>query len=123
MSYFQAGQICDYIQTRWGAAKLLDMVHSYAHVVSTREVIQKNLGMSPEEFDKQFQAWLYGRLQSTLGSFDQWHERLSDLAKLAHDKRYDDVIQEGDAVIRLYPAYVYDANAYEFLARSAAGKG
>jgi tetratricopeptide (TPR) repeat protein len=123
VSYFEAGQICDYIQSRWGAARLLDMAHAYAHVVSTREVVEKNLGMSPEEFDKQFQAWLYGRLQSTLGSFDQWHERLSHLARLAHDKRYDDVIQEGDAVIRLYPAYVYDANAYELLAEAQLATG
>jgi cellulose synthase operon protein C len=123
VSYFQAGQICDYIQSRWGAAKLLDMVHAYAHVVSTREVIQKNLGLSPEEFDKQFQGWLYGRLQSTLGSFDRWRERLSNLARLARDKRYDDVIHEGDAVIRLYPSYVYDANAYEFLAEAQLAKG
>jgi len=123
VSYFQAGQICDYIQSRWGAAKLLDMVHAYAHVVSTREVVEKSLGMSPEEFDKQFQAWLYGRMQSTLGSFDQWHERLSNLARLAHDKRYDAVIHEGEAVIRLYPAYVYDANAYELLAEAQLAKG
>ena len=123
VSYFQAGQICDYIQSRWGAAKLLDMVRAYAHVVSTREVIQKNLGLSPEEFDKQFQAWLYGRLQSTLGTFEQWHERLSKLARLARDKRYDDVIHEGDAVIRLYPSYVYDDNAYEFLAQAQLAKG
>ena len=123
VSYFQAGQICDYIQTRWGAAKLLDMVHAFAHVVSTREVVQKSLGMAPEEFDKQFQAWLYGRVQNTLNSFDEWHRRLASLAKLDHDKRYDDVIKEGDAVIRLYPAYVYDANAYEFLAEAQLAKG
>jgi tetratricopeptide (TPR) repeat protein len=123
VSYFQAGQICDYIQTRWGAAKLLDMVHSYAHVVSTREVIQKNLGVSAEEFDKQFQAWLYGRVQSTLDSFDDWHHRLTNLAKLARDKRYDDIAREGEAVIRLYPSYVYDANAYEFLAEAQLAKG
>jgi cellulose synthase operon protein C len=123
VSYFQAGQICDYIQNRWGAAKLLDMVHAYAHVVSTREVIQKNLGMSAEEFDKQFQAWLYGQLQGTLASFDQFHGKLKDLAKASHDKRYDDVIRAGDAVIRLYPAYVYDANAYEFLAEAQLAKG
>jgi tetratricopeptide (TPR) repeat protein len=123
VSYFQAGQICDYIQSRWGAAKLLDMVHAYAHVVSTGEVIQKNLGMSAAEFDKQFQAWLYGRVQSTVGSFDDWHQRLASLAKLEHDQRYDDVIREGDAVIRLYPDYVYDANAYEFLSEAQLAKG
>ena len=30
VSYYQAGRICDYIQDRWGADKLLDMVHSFA---------------------------------------------------------------------------------------------
>ena len=30
VSYYQAGRICDYIKERWGADKLLDMVHSYA---------------------------------------------------------------------------------------------
>ena len=122
VSYFQAGRICDYIQSRWGDAKLLDMVHSYAHVVSTREVIQKDLGMSAEEFDRQFQAWLYERVHATVASFDEWHKRLASLAKLAQDKQYDAVIRDGDAVIRLYPDYVYDANPYEFLAEAYLAK-
>jgi cellulose synthase operon protein C len=122
VSYFQAGQICDYIDSRWGDARLLAMVHSYAHVVSTREVIQKDLGMSTEEFDRQFQAWLYDRVHGTVGAFDEWHKRLAGLAKSAQDKQYDDVIRDGDGVIRLYPDYVYDANAYEFLAEAYLAK-
>jgi tetratricopeptide (TPR) repeat protein len=122
VSYFEAGRICDYIGGRWGEAKLLDMVHSYAHVVSTREVIQKNLGMSAEDFDQQFQAWLYDRVHETVASFDEWHKRLASLARLAQDKQYDAVIRDGDAVLRLYPDYVYDANAYEFLAEAYLAK-
>ena len=61
VSYFQAGRICDYIQSRWGADKLLDMVHSFAQVQTTPDVIQQNLGMSAEEFDKQFMDWLNKR--------------------------------------------------------------
>ena len=30
VSYFQAGRVCDYIQSRWGDDKLLDMVHTFA---------------------------------------------------------------------------------------------
>ena len=44
VSYYQAGRICDYIQNRWGADKLLDMVHSFAQLKTTPEVIQENLG-------------------------------------------------------------------------------
>jgi hypothetical protein len=123
VSYFQAGQICDYISSRWGDAKLLDMVHDYAHVVSTREVIQKTFNMSVEEFDKQFQAWLYEKVKVPVASFDEWHRRLATLAKQAQGGQYDEVLRDGDAVIRLYPQYVYDANAYEFLAAAYLAKG
>ena len=58
VSYFQAGKICSYIAEKWGYSKLLDMIHSFAKLETTPEVIQNNLGMSPEEFDKQFLAWL-----------------------------------------------------------------
>src|SRR6266446_5426254 len=38
VSYYQAGRICDYIQSRWGADKLLDMVHSFAQLKTTPDV-------------------------------------------------------------------------------------
>jgi tetratricopeptide (TPR) repeat protein len=122
VSYFQAGQICDFIHNRWGDAKLLDMVHAYARVVSTREVIQQVLGVSAENFDQQFQSWLYGHVQGTLTSFDEWRTRLAQLAQAAQNRQYDDVIKNGDVVIRLYPDYVYDANAYELLAQAYQAK-
>ena len=87
VSYFQAGRICDYIQDRWGADKLLDMVHSFAQLKTTPEVIQQNLGMSPEEFDKQFHGLALqgrgqnGRVISTSGATS-----LKELAELAKDK-------------------------------------
>jgi cellulose synthase operon protein C len=123
VSYFQAGRICDYIQDKWGADKLLDMVHSYARRVSTRDTIQQVLGLSAEDFDKQFQAWLYDGVQETVSHFDEWRKRLTHLAQLAQGKQYDEVVREGDAVIRLYPDYVYDANAYEFLAEAHLAQG
>ena len=35
VSYFQAGRICDYIQSRWGDDRLLDMVHSFGERKNT----------------------------------------------------------------------------------------
>ena len=118
VSYFEAGRICDYIQDRWGAEKLNDIVHSYAQRQSTREAIEQNLGLTTEAFDKVFQAWLYASVSTTVAGFDEWHQRLAQLAALARDQRYDEVIRTADAVIRLYPDYVYEANAYEMLAQA-----
>jgi tetratricopeptide (TPR) repeat protein len=83
--------------------------------VSTRDTIQQVLGVSAEDFDTQFQAWLYDSVRNTVSHFDEWRKRLEQLADLAQSKQYAEVIRQGDAVIRLYPDYVYDANAYEFL--------
>ncbi len=122
VSYFQAGRICDYIQDRWGAGKLLDLVHSFAARMTTREAIQQNLEMSAEQFDGEFQRWLDEKVRDTVANFDQWHRGLARLAELAKANRHDDVIREADAVIRLYPDYVYEANAYEFLAAAYVAK-
>jgi cellulose synthase operon protein C len=118
VSYYQAGRICDYIQKRWGADKLLEMAHSFAKVETTANVIQQDLGMTSGEFDKQFLAWLDGDVGKTAANFDQWHDNLKTLAESAKLHRTDDVIMEGQQSRNLYPDYIYDANSYEFLAEA-----
>src|ERR1700722_3689376 len=59
VSYFEAGRMCDYIQQHFGAQKLLDLVQQFAIPRSTPEAVRTVLGMAPEAFDKEFQAWLY----------------------------------------------------------------
>jgi tetratricopeptide (TPR) repeat protein len=116
VSYYQAGRICDYIQSRWGADKLLDMVHSFAHIRTTPDVIQENLGISADEFDKQFMDWLVDDVGKTVKNFDHWRVGIEHLAKLDKDKNYDEVLKDGPQVLSLYPQYIYEANAYEFIA-------
>jgi tetratricopeptide (TPR) repeat protein len=124
VSYYQAGKICDYIQDHWGADKLLDFVHSYAKSnMTTPQAFQDNLGMSTEDFDKQFLAWLYASTADVTSHFDEWHDKLKALAAEAQANNYDAVIKDGPVVIQLYPEYVYDANAYEFLAQADLAKG
>jgi tetratricopeptide (TPR) repeat protein len=123
VSYYQAGEICDYIQNRWGANKLLEMAHSFAKVEPTADVIQQDLGLSAAEFDKQFLAWLDGRVGRSAANFDEWRKSLKNLAEEAKAHRSDDVIQQGQQVRDLYPDYVYDANAYEFLAEAYEAEG
>ncbi|MGD0126124.1 MAG: tetratricopeptide repeat protein [Terriglobia bacterium] len=123
VSYFQAGRICDFIQGRWGDAKLLAMVQSFANRKTTSEAIQKDLGMSPQDFDAQFQAWLYADLGKTAAGFDKWRESLKTLAASAKAGDHDQVLKQGEEVRRMYPQYVEDANAYEFLADAHLAKG
>lgn len=123
VSYYQAGRICDYIQKRWGADKLLEMAHSYAKVETTEAVIQQDLGMTAVDFDKQFLAWLDGDVGKAAANFDQWHENLKTVAEAAKEHKYDEVIVEGQQTRNLYPDYIYDANPYEFLAEAYQATG
>jgi Tfp pilus assembly protein PilF len=123
VSYYQAGRICDYIKSRWGANKLLDMVHSFAQRKTTPEVIRQDLGLTPQEFDKQFLDWLDKDVGETVANFDKWRTSLKDLVEQAKNKNYDEVLREGDEVRRMYPDYVYAANPYEFMAEADLAKG
>jgi tetratricopeptide (TPR) repeat protein len=123
VSYFQAGSICDYIKERWSDDKLLEMAHSFAESKTTSEVIQKDLQMPPKEFDEAYIAWLEKRVGQTATNFDAWAKELRNLAALAKQNQNDAVVKTAPEVMRLYPMYVGDANAYEFMADAQLAKG
>jgi tetratricopeptide (TPR) repeat protein len=123
VSYFQAGTICDFIEAKWSEDKLLDMVHSFAHLQTTAQAIQQNLGMSTEQFDQQYLAWINQKYGTEAAHFDEWKVKLKALVAAAEQKQYDTVLQQGPAVIAMYPEYVDDANAYELVAEADKARG
>jgi glutathione S-transferase len=123
VSYWQAGTICDYIAERWGNDALLGMVHSYAALKTTPEAIEANLHETADQFDKDYMGWLDKRVGTTVANFDTWRTQLKALVAMSEKKDDDGVIAAALAVIKLYPEYVEDANAYEFLANAQLVKG
>ena len=123
VSYFQAGSICDFIKVKWGEEKLLDMVHSYARLQTTQQAIEQNLDLSAEEFDKQYLAWIDQKYGTEAAHFDEWRAKLKALVAAAQQKEYATVLQQGPAVIAMYPEYVDDASAYELMAEAARATG
>jgi tetratricopeptide (TPR) repeat protein len=123
VSYFQAGSICDFVKAKWGEEKLLDMVHSYAKSQTTEQVVQQDLGLAPEEFDKQYLAWIDKKYGAEAAHFDEWREKLKALVAAAQQKQYDVILAQGPAVLAMYPEYVGDANVYELMADADKAKG
>jgi cellulose synthase operon protein C len=116
VSYFQAGSICDFISEKWGESKLLDMVHSYAKLATTTQAIQQDLRLSPQEFDKQYQAWIDKQYGAEAAHFDEWRTRLREIVAAEERHDYLTVLKELPTVLQLYPQYVDDANAYVLMA-------
>lgn len=122
VSYFQAGSICDFVAEKWSEDKLLDLVHSYAQLKTTSQAIQQNLGLAPEDFDKQYLAWIDRKYGGEAAHFDAWREKLKALVAAAKQSQYDTILRDGPAVVEMYPEYVGDASAYELIADAAKAK-
>jgi len=123
VSYFQAGTICDFIGEEWDEGKLLDMVHSFAQLQTTPQSIQLNLGLTPEQFDLQYAAWIDKKYGNEATHFEEWHEKLKTLVAAAEQKQNDQVLQQGPAILGLYPEYVDEANVYELMADAYKARG
>jgi tetratricopeptide (TPR) repeat protein len=98
-------------------------VHSFGALKTTPEAIEANLHEKPEQFDKDYTAWMDERYGATVANFAKWREQLKALVEMAKAKNDDGVIAAAPAVVQLYPEYVGDANAYEFLADADLIKG
>ena len=123
VSYFQAGKICNFIDEKWGYGKLLAMIQDFKELKPTPEVIEKEFQMKPEEFDRQFLAWLNNQTEKTVYGFDTWKKQIRVVADDAKAKKWDEVIKEGNAIRDLYPEYVEAGSVYEFLAEAWIAKG
>ena len=123
VSYFQAGKICSYIAEKWGYGKLLDIMHAYAKLKTTPEIFQEVIGMSTEDFDKQFLAWLEAQTKSPVEHFAEWQKQIKTMVEDLRAKKYDDVIHEGTAIHDFYPDYVEAGSVYELLADAYTAKG
>ncbi|MBM3734515.1 MAG: tetratricopeptide repeat protein [Acidobacteria bacterium] len=116
VSYFQAGKICDYINEKWGYDTLLAMMHSFGARKTTPEVIELHLKLKPEEFDKQFLAWLDGHTKKTVDGFGDWTKKIKQATQLKRENKLDEAVKLAVEARDLYPDYIEAANAYELLA-------
>jgi cellulose synthase operon protein C len=123
VSYFQAGSICDFVKEKWGEEKLLDMAHSYAKLQTTPQVIHQNLGIAPDDFDKQYLAWIGQKYGTETAHFDEWRQKLKALFAAAQQNQYDVVLEQGPAILAMYPEYVDEANVYILMADADKAKG
>ena len=123
VSYFEAGQMCDYIGQRWGEHKLLDMIHEFAKNRPTVDVIRDQLKIEPEQFDKDFMAVIDKEFGKTVAGFADWTKQVREINALVKDGKTDEVIAKGKAAEGLYPDYVEAGNVYSFVADACIKKG
>jgi hypothetical protein len=123
VSYFEGGKICTFIVQKWGWDKILAMIHDFGENRTTPDVIEKEFGMKPEEFDKQFLAWLEPQVKTTVDHFDEWAKLIRAVNEDAKAKKWDELIPQAEQAEAWYPDYVEAGSPYEFLADAWKAKG
>jgi len=123
VSYFQGGRVITFIVEKWGYNTILAMIADYAKNMSTPEVIEKELKLKPEEFDKQFLPWLEAQTKKTVDGLDAWTKAVRSLNESSKAKEWDKVITLGVSIRDIYPDYVEAGSVYEFLATAYTEKG
>ncbi|WP_437534290.1 tetratricopeptide repeat protein [Sorangium sp. So ce726] len=63
MAYFAASQIVVFMAGEFGFPKVVSMLPRWAAGKRTQEVVKESLGISAEELDRRFRAWLKPRLE------------------------------------------------------------
>ncbi len=70
LSYFEAGQACEFIDKEFGFPSILTMLKAFKDGQSLPAVLTGALRLSPQEFDKRFNDFLQSRFGSALKSVD-----------------------------------------------------
>jgi cellulose synthase operon protein C len=116
VSYFEAGRIIDYINMKYGWAKVMEMMRGYAALQTTPQVFESALHVKCEEFDREFLEWLQAQHRKPIDNFERWKKEIHALQQAAAAKKFDEVIERGPAVREMYTEYVDLGSAYELLA-------
>lgn len=118
VSYYQGGRTITYIVQKWGYDTVLNMIHDYAANMTTTQVIEKELKITPEEFDKQFIPWVEAQTKTTVDNFDTWVKGVRSINDEVKTKDWGAVIKEGTGIRDLYADYVDPGSVYEALAQA-----
>ena len=88
--YYQAQLICTYINETFGFDKIIQMLLLYRQEKKDSEVFRIALGLSLDQFDKQFTAWLQKNVFAKINVFPSINSKtLSDLRDLVEENPRD----------------------------------
>lgn len=123
VSYFQAGSVCDFIHEKHGWPKLAGMMKAFRETTTTADVVKRELQLEPEEFDRQFLAWLDAKYGRTVASFDEWTKGMKALAGAAKAGKWEEAAAASRKLIEIYPDYIEEQSPYLTLAEAARKRG
>ncbi|MFK7956499.1 MAG: tetratricopeptide repeat protein [Lysobacterales bacterium] len=118
VSYMQAGLTCDFIEQAFGFAPLVTILQQYKDGQGDRTAVETALGITLEQFDERFAAFIEQEFGPTFAGLEEFDQRRGDAAMAANDERWQDVVEPAARAATLLPSYVESDSPYLMLARA-----
>jgi tetratricopeptide (TPR) repeat protein len=123
VSYAQAGLACLYMEQRFGFAKVQQFLLAFREDPTTAETVRKVLGVTPEDFDAGFNAFMRQRFAPYIADSKSWLEQLRASHAAVEEKNWSAARTAAQEAIRILPEYTGSNSGYEALAAAEEGAG
>lgn len=118
VSYMQAGLVFDFIDVTFGFDKIVDMLYRFDEGTSPVAALQETLGISVDDFDAQFAAWVEGEYGAQLDNMSEWQEQQRAAFAALEQEDWDGAIAAAQRAIEIFPDYVEPDSPYIALGRA-----
>jgi len=122
MAYMQAGLICLFADQRWGFAKLAQFLRAYNDdAMTTSTAVRTAFGVTEEQFDKEFQAFMKQRFQAYLADPKRWATQMQRAHTMLESRNFPAARDAAQAALQMLPEFTSEGSAYEVLAAAEEG--
>lgn len=98
-AYIEAGLVCELIAEEHGADALPKLVSGYGDGLDTPAVFREVLGVSMDQFDRNFDAWLRRKHAAEIAAVDPWRAGDSTAAGPMMSGSYADAMREASGAL------------------------
>ncbi len=118
VSYMQAGLVCQYIDAAFGPEALSGLLYKYRDGRQTGEAIEEVLGISPQEFDRDFNRFVKSQHGDILDNLEVWQRTKLSMQQKISSSDWPGTIELAKQLLDLLPQYVEPDSPYLALARA-----
>jgi tetratricopeptide (TPR) repeat protein len=116
ISYQQAGLACLFAEQRFGFAKVVEFLRAFNEDPTTAQAIRAVFKVEPEQFDREFDAFMKQRFAMYLADPKRWAELMARSHRLLEARNWAEARDAAQAAIQVLPEYTEGGSAYEVLA-------
>jgi hypothetical protein len=124
ISYDQAGLVCFFAAERFGFPKVVEFLLAFNETgMTTGAAVRNVFKVAPEDFDKEFQAFMSKRFSAYLADPKRWRELMVKANAMEDQKNWVSAREAAQAAIEMLPEFTASGSAYEVLAAAEEGAG